>query len=95
MTRFPIIQSLKGEKVLNVAEYAHHVDNEEQASGLSTIQYQIAGNNLHPSMVSADGTPYAAYTQAQINQVNSQVRKGDSMSLLKLFWFEIEPILLL
>jgi len=67
-------ESLKGEKVLNVAEYAHHVDSEEQASGLSAIQYQIAGSNLHPSMVSADGTPYAAYTQAQINQVSSQIQ---------------------
>lgn len=55
---------------MNPSDY-QSVEGDE--ASLQPIQYQIASNSLHPSMVSTDGTTYA-YTQAQINQVNSQVR---------------------
>lgn len=60
-------ETIKGDKILNATEY-NGMEVEDGTNHMQhTIQYQVAGNTLHPSMVSSDGT--FAYTQAQVSQL--------------------------
>jgi len=69
-------ESIKGDKVLNVTNEYGQVDMEDSENNIqhTTLQYQVGGNAIHPSMVSSDGT--YAYTQAQVTQLQNMQFNG-------------------